>query len=77
MKNNLTENDSDVKSYVYWKEEPKDRKWKVIENTPEARQDAIRKGAMFYTWVEFSEPYDEAEPEPIRKGKLPLDRRGV
>ena len=58
---------------VYWKEEPKARKWKPIEDTPEARQTAINKKAMFFTWMKFSKPYNESEPEPIRTGDLPLD----
>jgi len=59
---------------IYWKEEPADRKWKTIPNTPEARQHAIKQGAMFFTWTSLSEAYkDNGQPEPHRQGDFPLD----
>jgi len=56
--------------YLYWKEEPKKRTWQKIPDTVEARQSAIKNGAMFFTWTTFS---DNGQPEPHRWGKFPLD----
>ena len=59
---------------IYWKEETRKRVWKPIEDTHAARKEAIRKGAMFFTWMEFSEPYtNSGSPEPNRTGDNPLD----
>ena len=60
--------------YRYWKEEPKERKWKLIKDTEEDRQKVLLKGAMFLTWMSFSEPYKgNGQPEPYRWGDFPLD----
>lgn len=66
---------SAVKRHVQWKEEQKERKWQWIENTPEARQQAIQQGAMFFTTTSFAEAYagGNGRPEPIRYGDLCLD----
>jgi len=59
-----------MKRWRYWKEEPKERKWKVIEDSQEALQGALSKGAMFVTWMAFQ---DNGQPEPHRWGDFPLD----
>ena len=60
--------------YIYWKEEPQERKWKPIRNTEADRQRAIDQGAMFFTWTIFSSPIDgNGAPEPHRWGDLPID----
>lgn len=56
--------------YLYWKEEPKERTWKKISDTLQARDVALKKGAMFFTWAVLS---DNGQPEPLRKGDFPLD----
>jgi hypothetical protein len=48
---------SNAPQWIYWKEEAAERKWKAIPHTDAARQVAMRKGAMFFTWCRFSEPY--------------------
>lgn len=59
---------------IYWKPEPQNRKWQLIPDTEEARRLAIDKGAMFFTWISFSEPFKgNGQPEPIRYGDMPLD----
>ncbi len=60
--------------WIYWKEEPDERKWKPIPNADTAKQLAIRQGAMFFTWAAFNEQFKgNGQPEPIRCGDLPLD----
>ena len=68
-------NSNHLKSlHRYWKEEQAERKWKLISDTEEERQSAIRQGAMFFTWAALSEPYNgNGQPEPNRIGDLPLD----
>ncbi len=62
------------KQYIYWKEEEQSRKWKLIQDTPKEREQALRGGAMFLTWCSLSEPYEEnGQPEPRRWGDFPLD----
>lgn len=59
---------------IFWKEEPKERKWKVIPNTPEAKAQAIKQGAMFFTWTAVSDAFKgNGQPEPHRWGDFPLD----
>lgn len=58
---------------LYWKEEARERPWKCIPDTPEARQEARNKGAMYFTLCTLSQPYDENGPEPHRWGNLVLD----
>lgn len=59
---------------VYWKPEAAERKWKLIRNTKESRQAAIKAGAMFFSTPALSEPFrGNGQPEPIRFGDLPLD----
>lgn len=63
-----------TEQYIYWKEEPDERTWKPIPDTQQARQQAIKQGAMFFTWVSLSEVYERnGQPEPHRWGNLPLD----
>jgi len=58
----------------YWKQETSNRPWHCSPDTPEAKGEAIKKGAMFFTWQSLSEPYKgNGQPEPIRYGNLPLD----
>lgn len=62
------------KSIIYWKPEPKERKWLPIPNTPTQRDKAIKNGAMFFTWAALSAPYTgNGQPEPVRYGDMPLD----
>lgn len=60
---------------VYWKAEKAGRAWKPIQDTPEALQQAIDAGAMFFTTTALSEPYDDNEPNKliVRYGNLILD----
>jgi len=58
---------------IYWKEEAEQRRWKSILATPEAIKKAIASGAMYTTWVEFSEPVSKNCPSPHRWGLLPVD----
>jgi hypothetical protein len=55
---------------IFWKEEAQERKWKEIEDTPEAREQAIDKGAMFFTTTSL-EP--NGTGEPTRRGDFPFD----
>ena len=59
-----------TKRYLYWKEEPRERKWKGIPDTPEARQQAVDSGAMFFTWTSY---VDNGAGEPTRTGDFPFD----
>jgi hypothetical protein len=60
--------------FCYWKKEIQKDRWKLISDTESAKKEAIAKGAMYFTWVSFSEPYEsENNSEPIRYGDLPLD----
>ena len=60
---------------IYWKIETPQAPWNPILDTPEARGEAIERGAMFFTWASLSAPYSEenGHPEPHRWGDLPLD----
>ena len=60
---------------LYWKVETALAHWNLIQDTPEARSEAIKEGAMFFTWASLSAPYSEGNghPEPHRWGDLPLD----
>lgn len=64
-----------IKRYVQWKEEPPEHKWKWLQDTPQARRQAIRQGAMFFTTMSFSEEYigGNGRPEPTRYGDLCID----
>ena len=58
----------------YWKKEKKQDHWKPRRDKPGARERAIKQGAMFFTWTEFSGPYtNSGAPEPMRYGDGPLD----
>lgn len=58
----------------YWKIERPAADWNLIPDTPQARQQAIKDGAMFMTWASLSSPYEgNGHPEPHRWGNLPLD----
>jgi putative DNA primase/helicase len=60
--------------WLYWKPEPKERKWKLIADTEEARRIALTQGAMFFTWATLSEQFKgNGQPEPCRWGDFPLD----
>jgi hypothetical protein len=60
--------------WIYWKPEPKKRKWIPIPDTEQARATAIKQGAMFFTWASLSEPYsDNGGPEPRRWGNFVSD----
>ena len=58
---------------IYWKEETDKSAWRFIPNTLEEKRNAINRGAMFFTWTTFPEPYDKNKPEPLRAGDMPLD----
>lgn len=61
-------------AWIYWKEEESARKWKPIPDTAAARKIAIKQGAMFFTWMSFSEQVGgDGRPEPNRKGFFPFD----
>lgn len=60
-------------SIRYAKIERAEAPWWVIENTPEALQEAIWQGAMFVTTPALSFPYVDGGPEPVRFGDLVLD----
>lgn len=63
-----------VPGWVYWKEEESARPWKHILNTTQERGEAVKRGAMFFTWTELSEPYlGNGQAEPNRKGDFPVD----
>ncbi|RJR42493.1 MAG: hypothetical protein C4576_15995 [Desulfobacteraceae bacterium] len=60
--------------FIYWKEEDANRTWKPIPDTPQARAQALKQGAMFFTWCALSEPHKgNGGPEPHRWGDFPLD----
>lgn len=61
------------KSWVYYTTE-NPGKWQLIPDTEQGRKEAVKKGAMYFTWTRFSEPYQgNGEPEPRRWGDFPLD----
>jgi putative DNA primase/helicase len=62
-----------VNNFLYWKPENEVSQWRLIQNTPEARQAAINAGAMFFTWADLSAPYEPGKPEPVRYGDCPFD----
>jgi len=61
--------------YRYCKKEQDVSPWVVIQDTPEAVEQAIRKGAMFVSTPALSEPYDAQNPdaEIMRFDNLVLD----
>ena len=65
------------KTFVYWKKEAKRATWNLVSS--EKVQDALGKGAMFTTWVEFAAPPRDDEREDVvrlavkRFGDLPID----
>lgn len=60
--------------FIYWKIEKPKASWNLIPDTAEAKKNAIKQGAMFFTWASLSEPYKgNGDPEPCRWGDLPLD----
>ena len=59
--------------FLYWKLEKAEDSWKLMEDTPQNRMDAISKGAMFFTWASLSTPYEDNGAEPNRYGYFPLD----
>ena len=62
--------------YIYWTTEQKG-KWQITRDTPEEREAAIRKGAMFFSSMSLSKPYgNSGAPEPNRKGGFKLDFDG-
>lgn len=61
-----------MKTFIYHTTEPPG-KWQVLENTPEAREAAIKRGASFFTWSSLSEPYNGNGANPVRFGDMPLD----
>ena len=61
---------------IYWTTEQKG-KWQIIRDTPEAREDAIRKGAMFFSSMSLEKPWENSgAPEPNRQGDFILDFDG-
>ena len=67
---------NNVNRIVYWAADPPGKRH-IIPDTPEARDDAIRKGAMFFTNNSFSKPYgNSGAPEPHRWGKFTMDFDG-
>lgn len=64
----------DTVCYTYWEHaDPPHEERHLIEDTPEAREQALREGATAFCTVSFSEPYEEGKPEPVRYGDLYLD----
>ena len=64
-------------TFIYWTKDPPGKR-RIIQDTAEARADAIRKGAMFFTNNSFSEPYENSgAPEPHRWGDVPFDFDGA
>jgi hypothetical protein len=59
--------------FLYWKTETAKDTWNSIPDTPEARDKAIRNGAMFFTTLALSFPFVDGGPEPNRRGPLVLD----
>lgn len=61
-------------NWIYWKVVEENRKWQLARNNEQSRRIAIKQGAMFFTWMSFSEPYKgNGDPEPVRCGPMPLD----
>jgi len=58
--------------WVYYTTEHKGV-WQLCPDTQTAREQAIRQGAMFFTWNSFSEPVKSNGKEPVRYGDMPLD----
>ncbi len=56
----------------YWTTDPQGA-WRLIKNTPEARDKAINDGAAFFTMCALSAPYEEGAEEPHRWGDLCFD----
>ena len=64
---------STVNQFLYWTTEQKGP-WKLIPDTPAAREQALRKGAMFFTNCTVSKPWENSgAPEPNRCGDFVLD----
>ena len=62
--------------YIYWTTEQKGP-WKCIADTPEAREQAIQHGAMFFTNTSLSRPWENSgTPEPRRRGDFCVDFDG-
>ena len=62
----------DFNGFVYWATDQKG-KWQIIRDTQAAREDAIRKGAMFFSSMGFSKPYENSgAPEPNRRIEIRL-----
>ena len=62
-----------AKRWIYWTTE-NPGKWQLIPDTELARKQAIKQGAMFFTWASLSEGYkNNGQPEPHRQGDFPLD----
>jgi putative DNA primase/helicase len=57
----------------YAKVERAEAPWVVIQDTPEAIEQAKRKGAMFVTTPALSFPYVDGGPEPVRRDNLVVD----
>lgn len=63
----------ETKQFIYHTTE-NPGKWQLIPNTEQARKQAIKQGAMYFTWTALSEPFKgNGEPEPHRFGDFPLD----
>ncbi len=62
-----------INALCFWKGEPSKHKWKLIADNPETRAEAIRRGAMFFTTMNFSHEPKPDNPEPVRAGPLVLD----
>ena len=68
---------SNAKRIIYWAADPPGKR-RIIPDTPDARADAIRKGAMFFTNNSFEKPYENSgAPEPNRWGKFCFDFDGT
>jgi putative DNA primase/helicase len=61
------------KWFLYWKREEAKSPWNLIQDTPEARERAIRDGAMFFSTPTLSHPYVDGGAEPNRRDDLVLD----
>lgn len=60
--------------YTYWEHaDPPHEERHLIEDTPEARKQALREGATAFCTMSFSSPYEQGKPEPVRYGDLYLD----
>jgi len=69
---------ANTQGYLFWKRENKQDSWKLIDDTAGARKAAVSKGAMYFTWNVFDEPYTNGNgcssgAEPNRRGDLVLD----